>query len=244
MKKVNNLSNAIEKSQILGKFLPLLCAFLCFPYAHAQNSGQHQRLTGQIETYLTSQLVSNDPNETTTVSVTPIDKRIKIPQCPSGYHFFVSDEALRQSYISVRVSCPNSSWYLFANAKTAKTRKIVVTYGMISPGTILTAQNLKIADVDVKRLRHTAYTEMSSLIGARIKHRVRDGQPIQANMLCFVCKGDRVTIRASMSGMQIKTAGIANQDGVVGDAIQVMNANSKKVIVAQVSSTQEVVVNL
>ena len=44
--------------------------------------------------------------------------------------------------------------------------------------------------------------------------------------------------------MAVKTSGIAQQDGVIGDTIRVENSNSRKTVVAEVASTQEVVVNL
>ena len=63
-------------------------------------------------------------------------------------------------------------------------------------------------------------------------------------MLCFVCKGDRITISAEVGKMKVKTAGIAQQDGVVGDNIQVLNASSKKTVIARVASVERVVIQL
>ena len=77
-----------------------------------------------------------------------------------------------------------------------------------------------------------------------MKRRATNGQPVQANMLCFICKGDRITITAEVAGMRVKTAGIAQQDGVVGDSIKVINASSQKAVVARVASSEEVVIHL
>ena len=125
-----------------------------------------------------------------------------------------------------------------------RTTDIVVTRGAVSPGTVLTSSNLSIAKVDVRKLRFTAFTDVDALIGARVKRRITDGQALQSNMLCFVCKGDRITITAEVAGMKVKTAGIAQQDGVVGDNIKVVNASSQKAIVARVASSDEVVIHL
>ncbi|MGK0501369.1 MAG: flagella basal body P-ring formation protein FlgA, partial [Alteromonadaceae bacterium] len=122
--------------------------------------------------------------------------------------------------------------------------EIVVTSGAVSPGTVLSASNLTLASVDIKRLRYSAFTDVDALIGARMKRRIVDGQAVQSNMLCFVCKGDRITIRASLGGMAVKTSGIAQQDGVIGDTIKVLNASSQKPVIAEVASAQEVVVHL
>lgn len=120
----------------------------------------------------------------------------------------------------------------------------MVTYGAVSPGTVLTSSNLKMASVDIKRLRYTTFTNIETLVGARMKRRATNGQAIQANMLCFVCKGDRITISAEVGKMKVKTAGIAQQDGVVGDNIQVLNASSKKTVIARVASVEKVVIQL
>jgi flagella basal body P-ring formation protein FlgA len=44
--------------------------------------------------------------------------------------------------------------------------------------------------------------------------------------------------------MEVKTAGIAQQDGVVGDNIKVINATSQKPVIARVASSEEVVIHL
>lgn len=239
--------SAINQKHPVKSYLILIISGIIALFSastQAEELSNHDRLTQAIEKYLIALIDPAFDSEQIHVAVSPIDKRIKIPDCSGGYHLHAEEESLSQPYISVRASCPATNWYLFASTRVSRTRSIVVTSGILSPGTVLSAQNLTLADVDVKRLRHTAYTSMDTLIGARIKHRVREGQPVQANMLCFVCKGDRVTIKAQLTGMQVKTSGIASQDGVIGDAIQVMNTNSKKTIIAQVASAQEVIVNL
>ena len=204
----------------------------------------HVRVEEGAKQYLLSQLTDNAQDTSIDVSIVKIDDRINIPDCPTGFEYNASQEALSQSYISVRVSCRNNEWYLFTSGQVTRTKEIVVTQGAISPGTVLTSSNLSLAKVDVRRLRHTAFTELEALIGARIKRRVTDGQAIQSNMLCFVCKGDRITITAEVAGMEVKTAGIAQQDGVVGDNIKVINASSQKAVIARVASPEEVVIHL
>lgn len=204
----------------------------------------HEQIEKGAEQYLKNVLLNVDADTSIDVEIVKIDDRIKIPRCPSGYEYHASEESLRQSYVSVRVSCGNNDWYLFTSGQVTKTKEIVITYGALSPGTVLTASNLTVANVDIRRLRHTAYSEVDDLIGARIKRRVANGQAIQANMLCFVCKGDRITITAEVSGMEVKTAGIAQQDGVIGDNVKVLNASSQKAIIARVASPEEVVIHL
>lgn len=204
----------------------------------------HAQVEAGAKQYLLSQLADNSTDTSIDVDIVKIDDRINIPNCPTGFQYNASQESLSQSYISVRVSCKNNEWYLFTSGQVTRTKEIVVTQGAVSPGTVLTSSNLSLAKVDVRRLRHTAFTDLDALIGARMKRRATDGQAIQSNMLCFVCKGDRITITAELAGMEVKTAGIAQQDGVVGDNIKVINASSQKAVIARVASSEEVVIHL
>ena len=240
MKKVN--CQLLTRNIIGSAAILLLTAFTA--QAASAGKSQHQKVQDGAKAYLMSDLGSDNADTKVNVEIVDIDERIAIPACPEGFSYNADQASLSQSYISVRVSCRNNDWYLFTSAHVNRTRQVIVTSGMISPGTVLTSENLQAADIDVNRLRHTAYTDIDALVGARMKRRVRDGQPVQSNMLCFVCKGDRITISANLSGMQVKTAGIAKQDGVVGDTIQVVNANSQKAVIAEVASAQEVVVSL
>ncbi len=238
MKKIHASSHDICKRLITAIGLGLF----------SLSSMATQSLTQQVEDgakqYLLSQLADGTADTSIDVEIVKIDDRINIPRCPTGFQYNASQEALSQSYISVRVSCGDNDWYLFTSGQVTRTKEIVVTQGAISPGTVLTTSNLTLAKVDVRKLRYTAYTDMASLIGARMKRRVTNGQAIQANMLCFICKGDRITISAEIAGMEVKTAGIAQQDGVVGDNIKVINASSQKAVIARVASPEEVVIHL
>ena len=209
-----------------------------------KDSSNHDVVQRGVKNYLQTRLKNTQSVNQLTIDVTDIDQRIQIVNCPGGFNYHAAEESLTQVYISVRVSCNNNQWYLFANARILRTQPVVVTSSMISPGTVLDIDNLRVAQVETNRLRHTAYHSTDELIGARMKRRVRQGQPIQANMLCFICKGDRITISAEIGGMKVRTSGIAQQDGVIGENIKVINASSKKMVVAEVASTDVVVVRL
>ena len=209
-----------------------------------KDSNNHTVVQRGVKNYLQNQLKDNQSVNQITIDVADIDQRIQIVNCPAGFNYHADENSFSQAYISVRVSCNNNEWYLFANARILRTQPVVVTASMISPGTVLDIDNLRVAQVETNRLRHTAYHTTDELIGARMKRRVRQGQPIQANMLCFICKGDRITISAQVGGMRVRTSGIAQQDGVLGENIKVINASSQKLVIAEVASTDEVVVRL
>ena len=115
---------------------------------------------------------------------------------------------------------------------------------MVSPDSLLTQQNLTTADIKVQSLRNSTYVTVDELLGARIKHRVRPGQPITPNMICYVCKGDLITLSAVSDGLHISTKGIAQQDGNIGDTIRVRNSRSDKVVLARVADVETAIVRI
>lgn len=184
------------------------------------------------------------PHRSTKVKVFPIDTRVSIPTCSTGYQFEFATDRKSQSYQTIKVTCPNSAWYLFVNAQVDQYQQVVVTADMVSPDSLLTQQNLTTADIKVQSLRNSTYVTVDELLGARIKHRVRPGQPITPNMICYVCKGDLITLSAVSDGLHISTKGIAQQDGNIGDTIRVRNSRSDKVVLARVADVETAIVRI
>jgi flagella basal body P-ring formation protein FlgA len=203
----------------------------------------HKTIQQQVELYVQQNAII-DSNADVNISASDIDKRIHVPKCTMPFVFEASNSNLQQTNVSVKVTCPNTTWYLFTSVQVEQTKPVVVTSETMSPGSLLTARNLYIADIPINRLRGSTFSSTENLVGARLKRRVRPGQIISNGMLCFVCKGDRVTIMAVSTGLQLKVSGIAQQDGNLGETIRVQNASSKKTVSATVASINEVSIQI
>jgi len=236
-----------KKPCILFSAFSVLCGSLvCSSFAVA-NTNLHEQVRDKAVDYVEQRFISEHripENGNLEVSVNEIDPRIKIPGCQTPFSFSTEDDALEKSFFSLRIGCEEANWFTYASVRVSFTKDMVVTGSTISPDTVLSASNLRIDKIDINKIRHTGFTSVEEVVGARMKYRVRAGQPIQRRMLCYVCEGDRITIAARVGGMEVKTSGIAQQDGTIGETIEVKNARSKKSVFAQVKNTQEVVVNL
>lgn len=231
---------SVMRIQFFFQFLLLMSLFGLTPVkASEQNKLAQQRVIDAAEQFVYNKLSRFD-SEDLQVQAMPIDERIRIPHCAAPFRISASEEALQQSNVTVKASCPVSDWYLYLVVKAKQMQPVVVLSTMVSPGTVLTPSNLQVIKVDKKQLRTTTFADIDSVVGARMKRRTRAGYPISPSQLCFVCKGDKVVITASTSGFELKTNGIAEQDGVVGDTITVVNSRSKKRVHARVISTNEV----
>lgn len=210
----------------------------------------HEMLREQVTAFVLDSIKSTEAsidannNRQVRVEVFAIDERVKVPQCATGYAFSMPDKGKTQSYASIKVSCEATQWYLYVNAKIEQLQRVVVTSDMLSPNTILTQNNLSVADIKTSALRRTTFANIDELLGARVKYRVRPGQPINPNMVCFVCKGDLITLSARTDGLSISTKAVAQEDGNIGDTIQVKNSRSNKVVFARVAAADVAVIGI
>lgn len=200
-------------------------------------------LEQQTEEYVRYKLLVSD-TQNTQITVRTIDPRIAIPVCPEGFSFNSSNFDPRLSNVSVKISCASKQWFVFTHAVIQSLQQVVVTTDTLSPGSMLSSKNIEIADIDKSKIRGSTFDAVQDISGARLKRRVRPGTILSASMLCFVCKGDRVTISAVAGGLSIQVYGIAEQDGTLGETIQVRNMSSDKMIFATVSSTEEVTIKI
>lgn len=222
------------------------CFFISFS-GTAQNASKehdkHAYLQLAVKNFLVDSM-HTDINDDMRVVVRAIDKRIEVVDCPEPYTFITGQLNMQQSNVSVKVECPSKSWYLFTHATVAIIQQVVVVTENLSPGTLLSNRNLDVIEIDKNKLRGTSFSFVEDVAGARVKRRIRAGNIIDDRMLCFVCKGDRVTIAAVIGGLSLKVYGVAEEDGVLGDTIQVRNISSDKLVYGRIASTTEVEIRI
>jgi flagella basal body P-ring formation protein FlgA len=238
MQYMKHISLSTRMSIVFTLFFVSLTA-LAQSQSHAQvQAGAHD--------YVLNSLVDAPPGNTenTEISVREIDPRIQIPHCPEGFAFESPNFDPRLTNISVKVTCPSNQWFLFTHVAIQNLQQVVVTTDTLSPGALLSSRNIELVDIDKSKIRGTTFNSIEHISGARIKRRVRPGTVLSDAMLCFVCKGDRVTISAVAGGLSIQVYGIAEQDGTLGETIQVRNMSSDKLVFATVFSTEEVQIKI
>ena len=114
--------------------------------------------------------------------------------------------------------------------------EVVVITGTLRRGTILDGGDVELRYQDITRLKAPIFS-VADVIGKRLKRSVRLGESLQRNQVEFppvIKRGERVVIQARSQGFMLTAAGEAKQDGRTGEAIRVMNSNSRKVILCQV----------
>lgn len=182
--------------------------------------------------------------------ITPqnLEGRLTPPRCykPLAIELASDREIGRNNTVKISCNSPDYDypWQIFLSVRVEIMYPVVVASEIISSDIALSVQQLQIEYIDQYSLRGQFYADIKAVVGSKTKRRISKGAPILNSQLCFVCKGDAVSIYARSENIQIKTLGEALNDGSIGESIRVRNANSSREIEARVIGVGEVEVRM
>jgi len=114
---------------------------------------------------------------------------------------------------------------------------VVVASRALSRDRMVRRSDLKRKKIDVTGMGDPCTTP-SKLVGKRLKHSMRAGEPFEAGDVArplLVEHGELVTLQARKGGLLVTARGIAQNDGVKGEMIRVENTSSGREVFARVS---------
>lgn len=202
-------------------------------------------LKKQAESYMFS-LLSEADRANTKLTIRPLDKRLKLKACEASLTFSLSgkQKQIRRNG-TIRAACAGSSpWQVFIPYQAIKLTNVLIALRDIEKGEQLTELDVKTEQHDLFQTRNASYTSPSQIVGTYAKTAIRRGDTINSRTLCSVCKGQPITIIAVGSGLELKTDGLALQDGIPGQVIRVENTHSGRTIKARIVSAGRVQINI
>ncbi|MGI2171629.1 flagellar basal body P-ring formation chaperone FlgA [Shewanella sp. MF05960] len=184
------------------------------------------------------------------VEITPqnLEGRLTPPRCypPISVELASERDVTRNNTVKISCETPDYDypWQMYLSVRVDIQYPVIVATELLSPNQILNSDDLAIMYVDQYSLKGQFFSDKASLLGSRVKRRVAKDSPIIGSNLCFVCKGDMVSIYAKTQSIEIKTLGEALRDGNIGEAIKVKNSKSNKRLEAVVIGVGEVEVRM
>lgn len=197
-----------------------------------------EQITAEISQWLTQQ--QQVPSGTTS-QISVLDSRLSQKQCDQPLDISFAGPVNHQATVQVHCKSPRS-WQLFVAVKFSQQVDAVLSLRNIALGSLITADMLKQGQTEQRLIRGSLVKSPEMIIGARVKRSLSAGQVVTLQDLCLVCKGDIVTISGLNNGLEVRTAGVAQMDGILGDQIQVTNRQSNRTIVAEVVAVKKVAI--
>lgn len=171
--------------------------------------------------------------------IAPLDQRLASKECDQPLLFNFAGPVNNQATVHIRCQSPQP-WQLFVSVRFSQQTDAVLSLRNIPSGSLITADMLTTGQADLRLARGSLVQSPASVIGARVKRSLSAGQVVTLQDLCLVCKGDIVTISGLNNGLEVRTAGIAQMDGILGDQIRVSNRQSNRIVVAEVVAVKKV----
>jgi len=191
------------------------------------------------------QRVSAPDNGRVEVVANNLDPRMVPKVCAQQPKVGLANNANLDSYTTIEIECvATPNWRTYVPVRIYYYKNVVAAASPMAPGQMISESDLVFSEVDLNRVRSNVFTDMTALVGARIKKRISAGQAISASDTCLVCAGQSVTIVAEDKTLRITAAGKALADGLKGESVVVENARSNKSVQAVVTGLNEVTVNL
>ncbi len=184
--------------------------------------------------------IKQNKTEKLYLKVAPIDKRISYPYCDTGLVGEVVNNKIKPT-TAVKVSCADKEpWNIYLRVRVNILLKAVIVKRALSKGQVLTPNNITSVYMDKSRIRNGGFSSVEPLFGVRLKRNLSADRVIKNRDVCFVCKGDKVTISATKTGLSITASGIALSDANIGGTVRVKNSRTQRVIVGTVSDLKKV----
>ncbi|CAE6947968.1 flagellar basal body P-ring formation chaperone FlgA [Vibrio sp. B1FLJ16] len=168
-----------------------------------------------------------------------------LPVCPEPLVITGRDnQSIPVGNLKRAVSCetPEVSWRINTAIKAALNLEVVVANTLIQRDEELSYSALRLERRTLTR-PEDFFSSIAQAAGKQASRRIRNGQLINPNSVSaadFVKKGNQVVIIASKDGFTAKTKGVALEDGVKGQQIDIQNSTSGKSIKAVVIGLNQV----
>jgi flagella basal body P-ring formation protein FlgA len=150
--------------------------------------------------------------------------------------------------VTAEVRCAGpKAWKIHVSARLVVYQEVVVVARSLQRGSVLTASDILLAEIDTSSLPYGYLNRPDHAIGHELRRSVDAGNPVTPSVLvasAILKRGQQVTLEARSGGMAVRMAGVAREDGIMGQVIAVENRNSKRVVHAIVRSGRTVEVLL
>ena len=199
-------------------------------------------ITATAENYLKSRIGADATR--TAVQAGKLDPRHRLARCSKPLSAFLRRGTKISARTVVGVRCDGTKpWKVYVPVDVVVTDQVLVARRTLPRDHVITADDLKVEQRDVSRLVSGYVSDISQLVGQRLKTQLMAGRILTPQMLkaaLAIRRGQSVTLVASGGGVSIRMAGTALMDGALGQRIRVENTKSGRIVEGIVRSGEQV----
>lgn len=223
----------------------LSVVFLTLPLVALANTPKHdlKQLEKTVAGFLQNHYRSANASKMT-VTVSKLDRRLKLPQCEKDLRMSVNDLSNTGGNITVHTQCESQqAWSLYVPAQVTLFRPLAVASRNLNRGELIDDADISIEIVNISQLRQGYLESREHIIGQELKRPINKGEAFRNAILdapLVIKRGDNVEIEALAGSIAVTSSGTAMANGRIGQRIKVRNSQSDRIVSAQVMSAGKV----
>jgi flagellar basal body P-ring formation protein FlgA len=167
------------------------------------------------------------------INIRELSQNLTLPRCDNELSLNNRSNNTFFGRQTVLVECTRPGWRVFVSAEIdGKVMAVTAKRGIVRQA-FIQADDIDIVPTPLSEVRRGWLTDIENVVGMRAKRAIRPNTVINLQMLdipYLVNEGDQVQIITRISGVEIRTRGIALEDGMLQDQIEVRNQQSNIVI--------------
>ena len=180
----------------------------------------------------------------TRIVAASLDSRLKLPVCPTPLNTETPWSVTRGNRVTVRVSCDTENqWRVHVPVEVSVFGSVVTSARALARGTILSPGDLSVSEQPLGPLGHGYFADPANVVGQRLKRPLAPGSvvtPAQLETPAVIRRGQNVTIVANTGGIAVKMNGTAEENGAIGQVIDIRNTSSGRRVQGVVRSSRAV----
>jgi len=176
-----------------------------------------------------------------------LDPRLRLPQCATRPVAALPPSARIAARVTVGVSCAQPKWTVYVPVRIETELPVLVLRQSLPASSAVSSADVEIQTRRVPGLAVTYISSADQLAGRHLKRAAAAGTSLTIDLLAadlLVRRGQRVTLIASVGGLEVTAQGEAIADATPSGRVRVLNLNSRRIVEGQVESRDRVRVSL
>ena len=215
--------------------------------ARAQTLQTPADLRHAAETFLVERLRTADSDVVTHATAAALDPRLRLQQCTRPLQGLLAAGAQVTATMTVGVRCTSPAWTVYVPVAVESEMKVLVLRQAAARNAVLAPSDIEVQSRRVPGVAAGYLRTVAQLEGRHLRMPAAPGTALTVDLLAadiLVKRGQRVTLIASVGGLEVRAQGEAMADASASGRVRVLNLSSRKVVEGQVESTDRVRVSL
>jgi flagella basal body P-ring formation protein FlgA len=199
------------------------------------------------EGLLAERLRSSGSDATPRVTAGALDPRTRLPRCKAALQGIMPATIQVSARMTIGVRCAAPAWTIYVPVTVETELQVLVMRAAAARNSSPVEGDVELQLRRVPGVATDYLTNPDQLRGRHLKVPVSPGTALSTAMLAadiLVKRGQRVTLIASVGGLEVRAQGEAVADATTAGRVRVLNLNSRKIVEGQVETSDRVRVSL